>query len=321
MNYLRNREQQVLITKRILESLEKDEEFKDGRPIPLSLTDLESLDDITIDVFELIKYKVLQVAYGHAKSLLITGLGGLGKSYEVEQALKENNKEYEMVSGGITTSGLYEFLFKYNGELIIFDDCDSVFGNLESVNVLKAALDTKPVRRISRPIKGYFNVKGMTQEDIMANYLGNENMSKNKSLFDVTNKGKMPQAFEYTGRIIFISNLTSKDVDPTIITRVSAHIDVSMTHDEVIDRMRMVMKHIHKDIPIKMKEEVLLLLDFLSRNYVTRHPLSIRGFGNAIETRVANDGLTKTIGSKVYPLWQIMIKQDMLGTNAVRRDT
>ena len=319
MSYLLKREKYVQWVKRLNEALERDEDFVDGRPVTQSLMDMESLEDINIDVFEIIKYKVLQVAYGHAISLLITGQGGLGKSYEVEKALQDNRKEFEMISGGITSAGLFEFLFKHNGELVIFDDCDSVFGNIESVNILKAALDTKPVRKITRSVKGHFDVKGMTEQDIIANFEGDESKAQNKDLFDPSNKGKMPKAFVYTGRVIFISNLSSKEIDPTIITRTSAHIDVNLTHDEVIERMRNVMRHVHKDVPEHMKEETLQLMDFLSQNYVTRHPLTIRGFVNAIETRVANDKLTKEIGGKKYPVWQLLIKQDMLGANAVRR--
>lgn len=304
-----------------LYEIKSPEKFdKQGKPKPVSIIgmDIDDLKDINIDVFETIKYKVYQVAYGYAKSLLITGQGGLGKSYDTEKALKETGKDYYSISGGISTAGLFELLFRRNGEIILFDDCDSVFDNPESINILKAALDSKPVRKISREIKTHFDTKGMTMKDIMANYLGDRERADNPHLFKSINQGRLPKSFTYTGRIIFISNLKGSEIDPTIITRVSAHVDVDLTHDEIMSRMRKIMKAVHKNVPMEKKEEVLRLVDYLSTNFVTRHPISIRGLINAIETRVANEFTTK-IGGREIPMWQLLIKQDMLGKNPVRK--
>lgn len=240
-------------------------------------------------------------------------------SYDTEQALEETRKDYYSVSGGISTAGLFELLFRRNGEIILFDDCDSVFDNPDSINILKAALDSKPVRKISRELKTHFDTKGMTMKDIMANYLGDRSKADNPTLFKSSNEGKLPKDFVYTGRIIFISNLKGSEIDPTIITRASAWVDVNLTHEEVIDRMRMVMKAVHKNVPMEKKEEVLNLIDFLNTNYITRSPLSIRGLINAIDTMKANDGLTTNFNGKKVPLWQVLIKRDMLGKNPVRK--
>lgn len=45
--------------------------------------------------------------------------------------------------------GLYMALFINRDKLIVFDDCDSVFGNIDSVNILKAALDSYDTRMVS----------------------------------------------------------------------------------------------------------------------------------------------------------------------------
>lgn len=280
--------------------------------------DIEDLKSLRLDVFQEIELKVNQVAYGYANSLLITGSGGLGKSYDTEKALEKSNKDYESISGGISTAGLFELLFTRNGEIILFDDCDSVFDTQESVNILKAALDSKPTRKISRSIKTHFDTKGMTMDDIMANYTGDITKSHNRSLFDIKNKGKLPKTFIYTGKIIFISNLKGSEVDPTIITRVSAHVDVDLTHEEIINRMRMIIKNVRPNVPMEDKEEVLRLIDYLNTNYVTRYPITIRGLINAIDTRFANDFRT-TINGKSIPMWQLLIKKDMLGNKIIKR--
>tara|TARA_R110000772_G_scaffold20466_2_gene56675 strand:+ start:4214 stop:5191 length:978 start_codon:yes stop_codon:yes gene_type:complete len=298
------------------------EEFDEaGKPKTLNIMDMsvEDLDNINIDIFEILKYKVYQVAYGYATSLLITGQGGLGKSYDTEQALDDSKKPYESISGGISTAGLFELLFTRNGEIIVFDDCDSVFDSIDSVNILKAALDSKSIRKISRSLKTHFESKGMTLKDIMANYEGNIEKMGNKHLFDIKNKGKLPKTFPYSGRVIFISNLSSKDIDKVIIDRASAHIDVNLTHDEIINRMKMVIDVIHPDVPKEKKYKVLQLLDYLSTNYVTKKPLSIRGLLNAISTMISHDFTTK-IGGRTIPMWQVLIKQDMIGKTVTRRE-
>ena len=278
----------------------------------------KDLANVSMDVFETIRLKVFQVSYGYGTSLIITGQGGLGKSYEVKQSLKESRKEFYFIKGGTSTAGLFETLFTYNGGLIVFDDCDSVFDNVESVNILKSATDSDEERIISRRIKTHFETKGMSQADIMSNYTGDISLADKKENFNPSNKGKLPKSFEFTGRIIFISNLNINEIDPVLINRASAHIDVDLTHDQIIERMRRVLRGVRRDVDFESKERVLRLIDFFSMNYVTLQPLTIRGLLNAVDTMVANT-MTKEINGKNIPMWQILLKQDMLGSKAVKR--
>jgi hypothetical protein len=279
----------------------------------------EELYDLKLDVFELIREKVLQVAYGYANSLIITGGSGLGKTFEVTEALKESRANYKFVKGDITTSGLYELLFLNNDELIVFDDCDAVLTNVDP-NILKSALDSYPEREVSRELTSHFNTKNMSMKDILANYYGNQNEADNPKLFDPKNKGKLPKNFIFTGRVIFISNLKLKEVDANLITRATATIDVDLTHEEVLERLRKVMKAMKPKVPMEMKEEVLKLVDYLTMNFKTRHPLNIRTVANAIDTRTANDKRYKEIRGKRFPLWQLMIKEDLVGKKAEKRE-
>ena len=283
----------------------------------LSLSD-DELDDITIDVFELIKEKVLQVAYGYANSLIITGGSGLGKTFEVTKALNESRVRYKFVKGDISTSGLYELLFNNRDKLIVFDDCDAVLTNVDP-NILKSALDSYPEREVTRSISSYFNTDDMTMKDIIANYTGNKSISDNPNLFNPKNQDKMPRSFIFTGRVIFISNLKINQIDKNLITRATATIDVDLTHQEVLERLNHVMSKMKEEVSDKMKQEVLKLVDYLTMNFETRNPLNIRTVVNAIDTRVSNDKRYKEINGKKFPLWQIMIKEDLVGKKAKRR--
>ena len=288
---------------------------------PLSLIGMsdEELNETTLDVFEEIKAKTYQVRYGYANSLMVTGQSGVGKTHTVKEVLKETKADYKFIKGGISTSGLFELLFERHNQFIVFDDCDNVMKETQSINILKAALDSYPEREVSRPLKTSFSTKGMDMEDIVANYQGDVSMAKKKHLFNIKNKGKMPKSFIFTGQVIFISNLKSHELDSNLVTRASAHIDIDLSHQEILDRMREVMSGMSSKLSLPEKEEVLELLDYLTINFVTRHPLSIRALVNALDTRFANDRPVNIKG-KIYPMWQVLIKQDMLGKEVKRRD-
>lgn len=282
--------------------------------------EIDELDDIQLDVFELIREKVIQVAKGKANSLIITGQSGIGKTYDVTKALTDiglkPDKDYVFNKGNISAAGLFEELFVNHDKLIVFDDCDSVFAD---VNTLKSALDSYPEREVTRKLKTHFSTVGMTMNDILANYYGDPSMADDKGKVKKENKGKLPKTFIFTGRVIFISNLKQKEIDSALITRASASIDVDLTHQEVIERLRKVMESMKPEVPLNMRYEVLHLVDFLTMNYKTRHPLSIRTVANAIDTRVYLGDQTVEISDKKYPKWQVVIKQDMIGKKAEKR--
>jgi hypothetical protein len=128
--------------------------------------------------------------------MLITGSPGVGKTFIVTDELKKagmkKDVDYYHVKGKSTAAGMYQTLYEHSGKLIVFDDMDSIFKDDNAVNILKGALDSDEVREIawitSRPMKT------ASGEDV-------------------------PQRFDFTGRVIFISNLAQKNVDSAIKTR------------------------------------------------------------------------------------------------------
>ena len=274
--------------------------------------DPEELKDLSIDVFESIKYNVWQVAYQMSNSLIITGQSGVGKTHDVTQALKDTPQanNYISIKGSITSAGLYETLFLNNGKLIIFDDADKVFESQESVNILKAALDTYPEREISRVQSNYFETSGMSQKDIEANFYGDVKLADKPTKVDPKNKGKFPKTFIFTGQIIFISNLKGEEIDSAVIGR-SLHVDVELTKEQVLDRMRSIMQNIHPDVKMEDKEEALQVLDFLTTNFDTKFPLNVRTLIHSINIRISND-LPVEIGGKKYKLWELLLKKYLI---------
>jgi hypothetical protein len=176
--------------------------------------------------FGFVEKLVNMVASGVQPSAVITGEGGLGKTYTVIKTLESNGlkdisdladfqvgdvlnarKCFTMVKGYSTAKGLYRTLFENQKSVIVFDDCDAVLKDPVALNLLKGALDSYGKRIIS------WNAD-MKDDDL-------------------------PRSFEFTGRVIFISNMDQDKIDQAIRSR-SMMIDLSMSTDQKIDRMEFI---------------------------------------------------------------------------------
>lgn len=172
------------------------------------------------------------VVMGNTPSLIVTGEGGLGKTHTVTSTIREMNldeSEWVTFKGYSTARGLYNTLFDHNGKLIVFDDCDSVLEDKVALNILKSALDSYETRQITWMAK-------MNKSD------------------------EYPNQFNFTGRVIFISNKDRQKIDGAILSR-SLTVDLSMTPQEKIDRMSFILNRILPDFPIDVKLDALNFLD------------------------------------------------------------
>lgn len=132
---------------------------------------LELLADATID--------------GDARAVIISGPPGLGKSYTIEKRLESwdpNQLNHTIVKGFVRATGLFKLLYQYReqGQVIVFDDADSIFFDDISLNLLKAVCDTTERRRVSWLAEG--------------------------ALIDEETATRIPKQFDFNGTIIFISN-------------------------------------------------------------------------------------------------------------------
>jgi hypothetical protein len=259
--------------------------------------------DLEFDVFKAIELYTIQVAKRKSNSLIITGMAGVGKSQTVKETLKSigliPDVNYYFATGTVTTAGLYEVLFKNRSGLVIFDDCDAVFKDPDSVNMLKGALDTYDVREISKLTKGNtFDSTGMSDSDI-------------QEMYDKDPK-KMPNKFEFKGQIIFISNLPEDKFDDAIISR-SLHVDVHLDKDQIIQRMRDIMKKISPELDMELKSEALEYLIYITENFPVKFDLNIRTLIHSINLRSGNDD-EMTFGGKQEKVWKLLIKKYLVKT-------
>lgn len=84
--------------------------------------------------------------------LLLMGEPGSGKTQTVLDTLDKElgSDQVAHIKGTISGAGLYKYLYDYKHcKVIVIDDADAVYGMPEAVEILKAAMDTKKVRKIS----------------------------------------------------------------------------------------------------------------------------------------------------------------------------
>ncbi len=205
---------------------------------------------------------------------------------------------YIKISGDISTAGLYQTMFINRHKLILFDDCDGVFKDPDSMNMLKAALDTYEKREISNMKKTYYDSTGMTDLDIEIKYEQDPN--------------KLPNQFLFDGKIIFISNLPESKFDKALISR-SLHVDVNLTKQELLDRMRELVTKILPGESINKKFEALEYLNYLTENFKLKFDLNLRALVHAINIRCNPENeKDESIGGQSIPIWKLLIKQTMI---------
>lgn len=109
--------------------------------------------------FEAIQKMTDCVRTGDIRSLIISGPPGIGKTHGVRQVLERMHliqtvsglpAAHEIIQGSSSPVGLYQKLYRHSdpNHVIVFDDCDDIYADETSLNVLKSALDTTPVRTI-----------------------------------------------------------------------------------------------------------------------------------------------------------------------------
>ena len=204
----------------------------------------KSVVDKTIETrlaerFEILEELTQACIDGEARSLIVSGPAGLGKSYTVEQKLTAWDPEqlnHTIVKGYVRATGIFKLLYQYRfpNQVIVFDDADSIFFDEASLNLLKTVCDSTERRKVSWMSQAVF-IDEETSEII-------------------------PHQFEFDGTIIFISNY---DFDAMIDRghKLAPHLQALVSRSHYID---LTMKT-RRDYLVRIKQVVKQgLLDHLT---------------------------------------------------------
>jgi len=110
--------------------------------------------------FNILDEMTKAVKAGDVRAMIVSGPPGVGKSFGVESILQkdglfdtlaERKPKFEVVKGAMSSIGLYAKLYEFSkaGNVVVFDDCDSILMEDLSLNILKGALDSGNRRFIS----------------------------------------------------------------------------------------------------------------------------------------------------------------------------
>ena len=217
--------------------------------------------------FEILDQMTKSLVKSDIRALIVTGPPGVGKSYGVEEELTKSSlfgdmtnqrRKYEVVKGAMTALGLYAKLYEYSdkGNVLVFDDCDSVLMDDLALNILKAALDSGKKRMI------YWNAE--------SNKLRNEGI---------------PDKFEFKGSACFITNIKFENVKSK---RLQDHLEalqsrchyLDLTLDTMRDKILRVKQiaavgDLFKDYSMDMQQEAEIV-DFMTDNCDKFREVSLR---------------------------------------------
>jgi len=227
----------------------------------------EEIIDRLRDRFDMLEDMTRAAKKGDVRAMIVSGPPGVGKSFGVEKVLGKHDliadiagdsklKKYEVVKGAMSAIGLYCKLYKMadKDNVIVFDDCDSIFADELSLNILKAALDSKKTRRIHW----------------------------NTDSFKLRNEG-VPDSFEFKGSAIFITNVKFDKAKGKIKEHLMALESRCHYMDLTIDTEREVMLRIKQITNDGMLNEYALgedtvqeIVDFVDINKKRLRELSLR---------------------------------------------
>jgi hypothetical protein len=179
---------------------------------PVSNETDEQIDKRLRSRFDIVNIMARSACSGATRSLFVSGPAGLGKSFSIEEVVKDYDpaeRKTVIAKGFMRPTGLYKLLYAYRkpGNVIVFDDADSIFFDPDALNLIKAACDTTDRRRIC------WGAETRMTDDAGA---------------------PLPWSFDFEGSIIFITNY---DFDWAVNTghRLKEHFEALISRSHYID--------------------------------------------------------------------------------------
>lgn len=234
---------------------------------------------------------------GQPKSIIAFGTGGVGKTYTLEQILKDyvekqglrlNEPELDLepedydvlsITGSTGKHDLWGTLYKHKDDkVIIFDDCDSMWNDQDMINWFKGMLDSSGDGTVRYGQGDKVKLEGKYDED-------------GEPL-------RAPRSFRFTSKVIFISNMDREGfikagAGPLFESRCKA-IDLTMNKEQTLDKLNKISKFITirdnlgnaiPGVTDADREKAMTVINELS-DFVEVSKLNGRTLGNLIGTAV-----------------------------------
>jgi hypothetical protein len=239
-----------------------------------------------IDSLDHLEGLVTGIIKGAFNALFVAGKGGVGKTQTVERVLSahglSDGSGYFKNTGSASAVGIYTLLYQHRKDIILFDDCDGALADQDARNLIKSATDTKKKRKMVWNKKSSFIFN--PDEDDLEQYEGDPDMA--------------PKWFDFEGRIIFISNLPLKKLDPDGALRTRAFIiNIDPTTEELFDYMQKILYDVRLEdglsLTNKQRDEVMEVVKSSKR----KGDVSIRKLVRALNLAASGAGNWKQLVS------------------------
>jgi hypothetical protein len=224
----------------------------------------EEMETRIAERYETMETLIGAVANNTVNSLVINGGAGLGKSHTVNKVLNRINSgdaNYVFHRGYLKNTGLFRLLWdnREAGQTIVIDDCDKIFGDEDSLNMLKSALELRQKRLVCWGSEKVF----------------------------VDEEGEViPRYFDYEGSIIFLSNLDFSGM-ANGTNKNAPHIQALESRSLVLDLKIRTKREYMTKIKMTVRDGMLrekgltahdeqIVMDFLTENVDNLKELSLR---------------------------------------------
>jgi hypothetical protein len=202
---------------------------------------------------------------GASNALFVSGAGGVGKTFNVEATLGKmglsDGNGFFKNTGSASAAGIYLAMFLHRDSILLFDDSDDALKDQASRNLFKAATDTRKVRKLSWTKRG-------------SNVVDPDDYGDPQEIVD---EGKIPRYFEFTGKIIFISNLKIDKLDPDGALRTRAFmIDIDPTEVEIYDFMEKIAGSIPLEEGLNLSDKDRVRVVSILRKSKSKQAASLR---------------------------------------------
>lgn len=206
-----------------------------------------------------------------------------GKTQTVEDELSKagltDGNGYFKNTGSASPVGIYGSLYDNKDGIVLFDDCDSALADQEGRNLIKSATDTKKIRKVAWNKKSSSIIRLSDFEQMVDEADGERPTTKDGSPL-------YPNSFEFTGRVIFISNLPLNKLDPDGALRTRGYIiEIDPTDAELIDYMAKIAPLIKLENGTVLPQEKIDEVVEQIRNSTNKSDISLRKLVRALNIK------------------------------------
>ncbi len=235
----------------------KTDKYADQRAFEESLLGHYSLVE---KIKDMCSYTEVMCKKNNPNVAVFSGAPGIGKTYNVERILEKNRGKRDIrvtpksvgwtrVAGDITPSALYIhlLLWRYLGDIVVFDDCDELLRNPIAANLIKGACDTGKTRAVGwnkqqTPMMTEQQYLDLVEE-LTKKYGSEDNIPQAYAPTMKETKGGnfyfAPKNFEFKANVIILTNMNLEKV-PSAIKNRGVAMDLDSSESEKLELIKTV---------------------------------------------------------------------------------